>query len=114
MSRVGIESRLRAIRDAAKRHDPRGYALHNLTPQLRRWHDEWRDECNRIAAERYGDDASARYEAMAEGDDVALPMPLPVAMALNIQSTTGISATASVDDAAEMYRKLLHYEGSER
>ena len=113
MSRVGIASRLRAIRDAAKRHDPRAYALHSLTPKLRRWHDEHRDECNRIAAERYGDEPGARYEALLDGDDVMPPMPLPVAAALNIRSTTGIPASATVDDAAEMYRKLLNYEGNE-
>lgn len=111
MSRVSLAARMRAIEATMQRRNPRGYALHNLTPQLRRWHDEWRDECNRIAAERYGDDPSARYEAMMEGNDVMPPMPLPVAKALYIRSTTGIPASASLDEAAELYRKLLHHEG---
>lgn len=103
MSRVGLEVRLRAIREAAKRHDPRAYALHHLSPQLRRYYDSWRRECALIASERYGN----RYEALLDGDDVMPPMPLPVAVALNIRSTTGIPASATVDDAAEMYRKCL-------
>lgn len=107
MSRVGIEVRLRAIREAARRHDERAYALHHLSPKLRRWHDEWEIECRQIAVKRFGNDQAARYEAALAGDDVFPPMPPRVAEALNIKPIVGIPITATVDDAAEMYRKCL-------
>lgn len=104
MSRVGLSKRLHAIRSAIKAHDPRGYAIQNLPPQLRRWYDSWRRECDLIAARHDGN----RYKAMLDGQDVTPPMPPAVAAALDPDPyLTIITPDMPLDEIQDRWKQML-------
>lgn len=107
MSRVSINRRLEALREAAERIDPRALAVHRLSPALRLRYENWRAECQRLhsEAEREGG-PGASYAAMIEG---TLTMPAPpraVADALGLKPGPVVPAGASEREVAEIYRRM--------
>lgn len=76
MSKVGLSRRVLSLGAALKSHDPYGWAVYNLSPGNRRIFDEWQVRCKQVVAQRYGDDDSALYAALIDGDDATPPMPV--------------------------------------
>lgn len=108
MSRVSLNSRLRAILDAAERIDPRAAKVHRLSPALRLRYDAWRAECEAIHAryEREGGPAAA-YEAMLAGTLVTPDPPRDVAKALGIVDAPQLPETMSETELAVIWARQI-------
>lgn len=107
MSRVSLNRRLEAIREAAQRIDPRASAVHHMQPATRLRYDNRRAECDAMLKEAGQEGGpGAAYEAMIEG---RLELPRPpraVREALGIVDAPLIPRSASMADVAERYRQM--------
>lgn len=107
MSRVSLNRRLEAIRDAAQRIDPRAAAVHHMRPATRLRYDNWRAECDAMLKEAASEGGpGAAYEAMIEG---RLELPCPpraVREALAIEDGPTIPHGASPSDIAALWRTM--------
>lgn len=108
MSRISLNSRIRAIIDAAERIDPFAAKVHRLPPALRLRYDAWRAECEAIGA-RYERDGGpgAYYEAMLDGKIVASDPPRDVATALGLAGAPVLLDTMSAAEVGEIWRRMV-------
>ena len=107
MSRVSLNLRLAAIRDAAQRIDPRAAAVHHMQPATRLRYENWRAECDAMMAqaERKGG-PGASYAAMIEGRLDLPRAPRAVREALGIEDAPHIPHDASPSDVEAMWRRM--------
>lgn len=103
MSRVSLSRRMAAIETAIMRRDPFGFAVHNLSPELREAYDEWVARCDRITVRH-----DNPYTAMLDGQCHFPRMPYAVATVIDSRlCSRPLSADCSENDARDAYNALL-------
>lgn len=108
MSRVSLNRRLAAVLDAAERIDPIAVRLYRLPPALRVQYDNWRSDCDAIAAQHEnGANCGALYEAMLDGELVTPDPPRAVAAAFGWSEASILPNTLTLNDLAELWAEMV-------
>lgn len=105
MNRAELRRRIEAITAAIRPADSRAARIVNLTEQQHYWYQQWRESLDEWHRAHPGEQA---YRRMLDGDPVP-KLCRDVAEVLGIITAT-IPETATVADAAEVYRKFASGE----
>lgn len=108
MSRISLSQRIKAMIETAAAIDPHAVAVHRLPPALRRSYDSWRKENAAIhAALEATEGPDASYKRLIDGEDVSLPMPSDVALALNVPAPPVFTVDMTTEQIELLYRQTI-------